>query len=141
MPGHHDRRARDDAGAIADFDHLGDAFVPDRERGLERRNTGDDRAIEVTRRRSDGTHDHLVVGLDPRLGDLAELESHWSNEFQAAHQRDALTAPAGRTISSREEARSRLGLPIAIFASAQFVMVLERSIMNVGISPKDAKEA
>jgi hypothetical protein len=53
MPGHDDRRARDDARAIADIDHLGDAFVPDREWALERRSTGDDRAIKVTRRRSD----------------------------------------------------------------------------------------
>ena len=33
-----------------------------------------------------------------------------------------------------EEARSGLGLPIAIFASAQFVMVLDSSVMNVSIS-------
>jgi MFS family permease len=32
------------------------------------------------------------------------------------------------------EARSGLGLPIAIFASAQFVMVLDSSVMNVSIS-------
>ncbi len=70
MPGHHDPRARDDARVIADIDHLGDAFVPDRERGPERRSTGDDRAIEVTRRRSDGTHDHWssdsIRGSGPR---------------------------------------------------------------------------
>jgi hypothetical protein len=95
MPGHHDPRARDDARVIADIDHLGDAFVPDRERALERRSPGDDRAIEVTRRRSDGKHDHLVVGLDPRLGDLAELEPPGTNEFQPAHPRGPLTATAG----------------------------------------------
>src|SRR3954469_538595 len=33
-----------------------------------------------------------------------------------------------------EEARAGLGLPIAIFASAQFVMVLDSSVMNVSIS-------
>ena len=33
-----------------------------------------------------------------------------------------------------EEERSGLGLPIAIFASAQFVMVLDSSVMNVSIS-------
>jgi MFS family permease len=33
-----------------------------------------------------------------------------------------------------DEARTRLGLPIAIFASAQFVMVLDSSVMNVSIS-------
>jgi MFS family permease len=33
-----------------------------------------------------------------------------------------------------EEAGSGLGLPIAIFASAQFVMVLDSSVMNVSIS-------
>jgi len=33
-----------------------------------------------------------------------------------------------------EEARTGLGLPIAIFASAQFVMVLDSSVMNVSIS-------
>jgi MFS family permease len=32
------------------------------------------------------------------------------------------------------EARTGLGLPIAIFASAQFVMVLDSSVMNVSIS-------
>jgi MFS family permease len=33
-----------------------------------------------------------------------------------------------------DEARMRLGLPVAIFASAQFVMVLDSSVMNVSIS-------
>jgi MFS family permease len=33
-----------------------------------------------------------------------------------------------------EEAGTGLGLPIAIFASAQFVMVLDSSVMNVSIS-------
>ena len=33
-----------------------------------------------------------------------------------------------------EDAREGLGLPIAIFASAQFVMVLDSSVMNVSIS-------
>jgi MFS family permease len=33
-----------------------------------------------------------------------------------------------------DEARTGLGLPIAIFASAQFVMVLDSSVMNVSIS-------
>jgi EmrB/QacA subfamily drug resistance transporter len=41
-----------------------------------------------------------------------------------------LDAPA----SPSEGARERLGLPIAIFASAQFVMVLDSSVMNVSIS-------
>jgi MFS family permease len=35
---------------------------------------------------------------------------------------------------SEEEAQAGLGLPIAIFASAQFVMVLDSSVMNVSIS-------
>jgi MFS family permease len=33
-----------------------------------------------------------------------------------------------------DEARTGLGLPIAIYASAQFVMVLDSSVMNVSIS-------
>src|SRR3954463_8609815 len=33
-----------------------------------------------------------------------------------------------------EEARAGPGLPIAIFAAAQFVMVLDSSVMNVSIS-------
>jgi MFS family permease len=33
-----------------------------------------------------------------------------------------------------DETRTRLGLPIGIFASAQFVMVLDSSVMNVSIS-------
>jgi len=41
-----------------------------------------------------------------------------------------VTTPASNT----EEARTGLGLPIAIFASAQFVMVLDSSVMNVSIS-------
>jgi EmrB/QacA subfamily drug resistance transporter len=41
-----------------------------------------------------------------------------------------LDAPA----SPSEGARETLGLPIAIFASAQFVMVLDSSVMNVSIS-------
>src|SRR3954462_3623627 len=36
--------------------------------------------------------------------------------------------------SPSEGAREKLGLPIAIFASAQFVMVLDSSVMNVSIS-------
>jgi MFS family permease len=36
--------------------------------------------------------------------------------------------------TTEEEARQGLGLPIAIFASAQFVMVLDSSVMNVSIS-------
>ena len=36
--------------------------------------------------------------------------------------------------SPSEGARETLGLPIAIFASAQFVMVLDSSVMNVSIS-------
>jgi MFS family permease len=36
--------------------------------------------------------------------------------------------------AASEETRARLGLPIAIFASAQFVMVLDSSVMNVSIS-------
>jgi MFS family permease len=39
-----------------------------------------------------------------------------------------------RPASPSEGARDRLGLPIAIFASAQFVMVLDSSVMNVSIS-------
>ena len=42
----------------------------------------------------------------------------------------ALGPPGART----EEAPRGLGLPIAIFASAQFVMVLDSSVMNVSIS-------
>jgi EmrB/QacA subfamily drug resistance transporter len=42
----------------------------------------------------------------------------------------ALSEPA----AAPEEARTGLGLPIAIFASAQFVMVLDSSVMNVSIS-------
>jgi MFS family permease len=42
----------------------------------------------------------------------------------------ALSEPATPT----EGARAGLGLPIAIFASAQFVMVLDSSVMNVSIS-------
>jgi MFS family permease len=42
----------------------------------------------------------------------------------------AAAEPAAPT----EDARQGLGLPIAIFASAQFVMVLDSSVMNVSIS-------
>jgi MFS family permease len=45
--------------------------------------------------------------------------------------------PAGTPVSasrSTEGERHGLGLPIAIFASAQFVMVLDSSVMNVSIS-------
>jgi EmrB/QacA subfamily drug resistance transporter len=38
------------------------------------------------------------------------------------------------TEPATEDARRGLGLPIAIFASAQFVMVLDSSVMNVSIS-------
>ena len=38
------------------------------------------------------------------------------------------------TVTSSDEPRTGLGLPIAIFASAQFVMVLDSSVMNVSIS-------
>jgi EmrB/QacA subfamily drug resistance transporter len=38
------------------------------------------------------------------------------------------------TVAQSDEAGSGLGLPIAIFASAQFVMVLDSSVMNVSIS-------
>jgi MFS family permease len=38
------------------------------------------------------------------------------------------------TVAQADEARSGLGLPIVIFASAQFVMVLDSSVMNVSIS-------
>src|ERR687896_105216 len=41
---------------------------------------------------------------------------------------------AGETVPGAERARAGLGLPIAIFASAQFVMVLDSSVMNVSIS-------
>jgi EmrB/QacA subfamily drug resistance transporter len=41
---------------------------------------------------------------------------------------------SSRAASSAEDARGELGLPIAIFASAQFVMVLDSSVMNVSIS-------
>jgi MFS family permease len=44
-----------------------------------------------------------------------------------------VNAPSGAA-SSTEKARTGLGLPIAIFASAQFVMVLDSSVMNVSIS-------
>jgi EmrB/QacA subfamily drug resistance transporter len=40
----------------------------------------------------------------------------------------------GAAASARGEAHSGLGLPIAIFAAAQFVMVLDSSVMNVSIS-------
>jgi EmrB/QacA subfamily drug resistance transporter len=40
----------------------------------------------------------------------------------------------GRPASRNGDARPALGLPIAIFASAQFVMVLDSSVMNVSIS-------
>jgi EmrB/QacA subfamily drug resistance transporter len=38
------------------------------------------------------------------------------------------------TVARSEESKAGLGLPIAIFASAQFVMVLDSSVMNVSIS-------
>jgi MFS family permease len=38
------------------------------------------------------------------------------------------------TVARPEDAQTGLGLPIAIFASAQFVMVLDSSVMNVSIS-------
>jgi EmrB/QacA subfamily drug resistance transporter len=44
-----------------------------------------------------------------------------------------VSAP-GQPVATTEGARKRLGLPIAIFASAQFVMVLDSSVMNVSIS-------
>jgi MFS family permease len=39
-----------------------------------------------------------------------------------------------RPVAGGDEARPSLGLPIAILASAQFVMVLDSSVMNVSIS-------
>jgi EmrB/QacA subfamily drug resistance transporter len=44
-----------------------------------------------------------------------------------------VSAP-GQPVATTEGARKGLGLPIAIFASAQFVMVLDSSVMNVSIS-------
>jgi EmrB/QacA subfamily drug resistance transporter len=41
---------------------------------------------------------------------------------------------ASTPVAAAEPARRGLGLPIAIFASAQFVMVLDSSVMNVSIS-------
>jgi EmrB/QacA subfamily drug resistance transporter len=41
---------------------------------------------------------------------------------------------SGASVAPSEEAQTGLGLPIAIFASAQFVMVLDSSVMNVSIS-------
>jgi MFS family permease len=41
---------------------------------------------------------------------------------------------AGEAVAAAEEEHRGLGLPIAIFASAQFVMVLDSSVMNVSIS-------
>jgi len=41
---------------------------------------------------------------------------------------------SGASVAPSEEAPTGLGLPIAIFASAQFVMVLDSSVMNVSIS-------
>jgi EmrB/QacA subfamily drug resistance transporter len=38
------------------------------------------------------------------------------------------------TVTSSDEPQTGLGLPIAIFAAAQFVMVLDSSVMNVSIS-------
>src|SRR6478672_12805206 len=38
------------------------------------------------------------------------------------------------TVARSEASKAGLGLPIAIFASAQFVMVLDSSVMNVSIS-------
>jgi EmrB/QacA subfamily drug resistance transporter len=38
------------------------------------------------------------------------------------------------TVAGSEESKTGLGLPIAIFAAAQFVMVLDSSVMNVSIS-------
>jgi EmrB/QacA subfamily drug resistance transporter len=53
---------------------------------------------------------------------------------QRRHRRAPL--PAGATVleDSSMKPRGGLGLPIAIFASAQFVMVLDSSVMNVSIS-------
>jgi MFS family permease len=44
-----------------------------------------------------------------------------------------MSAPSGPA-ATIEDASTGLGLPIAIFASAQFVMVLDSSVMNVSIS-------
>jgi MFS family permease len=41
---------------------------------------------------------------------------------------------SGASLAASDEAQTGLGLPIAIFASAQFVMVLDSSVMNVSIS-------
>ena len=55
-----------------------------------------------------------------------------------AHRRRSRPGPRradpGMTVTSSEEPRTGLGLPIAILASAQFVMVLDSSVMNVSIS-------
>src|SRR5687768_13868344 len=48
----------------------------------------------------------------------------------AGHSAEVRSPPA----SQGDSTRSGLGLPIAIFASAQFVMVLDSSVMNVSIS-------
>jgi EmrB/QacA subfamily drug resistance transporter len=45
-----------------------------------------------------------------------------------------VTAAASPAPAAEERGSQRLGLPIAVFAAAQFVMVLDSSVMNVSIS-------
>jgi MFS family permease len=81
---------------------------------------------------------HLTIGVWPSPG--AGLRSACPTAA-VAHPAAAVSGRRARSMSAvsepaaaSEEARSRLGLPIAIFASAQFVMVLDSSVMNVSIS-------
>ena len=70
---------------VADLDDLRHALVADREGTIERRYASDDRAVEITSGRGDRPHDRVVVGAQPRLRDLTELNLTATNERQLAH--------------------------------------------------------
>jgi hypothetical protein len=59
---------------VADLDHLGDALVPERERGRERRGAADDERVEVASGYRKRAHKRRLVGAQAWLGRFAPRE-------------------------------------------------------------------
>jgi hypothetical protein len=71
--------------AVTDVDHFCDALVANRKRPDERRGAGDDRAIEVARRRRDRAHDGVAGFLHTRFRDFGPAQLPPTHVLESPH--------------------------------------------------------
>jgi hypothetical protein len=86
MPRHDDQLTRRNAeDAVAHLDHLANRFVAECERAFERRQSGDDRAVEIAGGRRDRLDDRVAIGLQRRHRGIDVSKLSTADVFQPSH--------------------------------------------------------